>query len=226
MGAVCHGEGAGPRLRGSVRRVVARLGVQSPAQRRGGKHVVAVVDLERGVVDAEPLAEHLLDRQPALVAVDPGVDQDVAERAGKPEVTSQTWSSWTSVTPSTARIPASTAPGSIPRGDASRKIRALSRSRRYAASAIRAATTSVATASAWVQPVSVDDEAGHERGDEGDQVGDDVPEAPAMLRLRRSARASSAAAAEVDQDPDGGDQGDRPAVDVGRMDAADVRPRP
>ena len=58
-----------------------------------------VVHLERGVLDVEALAEDAWRRRRSSWQSSPARTTTWADRAGKPEVTSHTWRSWTWTTP-------------------------------------------------------------------------------------------------------------------------------
>ena len=149
-------------------------------------------------------------RRPARAPTAPGSRRSPPRRAARGRRS----------TPSTPRIAASTAPGSIPRGDASRKTRELSRRSRYAAAAISAATTSAATASAWIQPVQRITRPGDQRGDEGEQVGDDVPVGTGDVEAAPVGPGEQRGRSEVDQDADRGHDRQGTAGDVRRVDEA------
>ena len=83
----------------------------------------------------------------------PGATSTWAASAGKPEVTSQTWRSWTSITPGWRASARPTASESRSRGVPSSSTSPLSRSRLQAVRSISAETSSAAIASAWRKPV-------------------------------------------------------------------------
>ena len=91
--------------------------------------------------------------------------------------------------------------GSVPAGAASRNTRPAARTSRSPLRAISAATTSEATASARVQPVSRMTSAGDRGGQERPQVGDQVRQRAPDVQAGRSARPASSTASRLTATP-------------------------
>lgn len=129
-----------------------------------------------------------------------------ADAAGSPEVISQMCRSWTSTTCGRPTRAAPTAPGSIPTGAASRKIRPDCRIRPAPARTMRAATIRVAIGSARSKPVASTTAAATTVAANAYRSVRIWANAPSALRLRRCpgrrfARYSSQVAARLTATP-------------------------
>ena len=125
----------------------------------------------------------------------PGSTRTCAASAGKPLVTVQTWRSCTSTTSGSSASACATASGSIPAGDASRKMRPDSRSSVHAERSISAATKRPATESSRFQPVSRISPPATAVPMNAARSVTMCRYAPRMFRLPRSARESTPVAA-------------------------------
>ena len=120
----------------------------------------------------------------------PGRTSTCAASAGNPEVTSQTWRSWTSTTPGWAASALPTAAGSTPWGAASSSTRPEAHSNRHPEASMSTATSSEAIGSARSKPVTrITAPAAAASSDDHRSVST-CARAPSMFRLRRSARES------------------------------------